>query len=415
MQKIKKTFLVLATSSVMLAVPAVYATGNGTSIVNSGDNTTVNTSTSQTSSVTVNNTNTATVDQNVNANSNTGNNTANSNISTGGTGTSILTGAAAVSTALSVAANNNTTAIGGVNPVSANMTDVTNTGDDANVNTTTSTNTSVQVNNTNMAQVSQSCGGGLEQPSLLFGFDLFHMGGCNANTGHNSANSNIGGAGITTGAAAVGVTMTDQLNKNRTLIGDPLVLNMGTGLLNDTSITNTGDDAVINTSATNTSDVGVNNLNEAMINQMVNANSNSGWNHANENIGGAHVMTGAAGVGVNLGTNVNTNTTGIGGGLGLLPVGANLNDFVNTGDDLLANTSISSNSSATLNNLSSLYTQQFVWQHSNSGHNYSSSNVGSTMLGTNGAGISVGLSSGGNTNTTVLGGFLNSLMSLLLM
>lgn len=405
MQKIKKTFLVLATSSVMLAGPAVFAAGNGTSIVNSGDNATVNTDTYQTSSVNVNNTNTASVDQNVNASANTGNNTADKNISTGGTGTSITTGAAGVSTALSVAANSNTTAIGGVNPASANMTDVTNTGDKANVNTSTTTNTSVLVNNTNSAEVSQSCGGGVG-PSLLT-LD-FQLGGCNANTGHNSANSNIGGAGITTGAAAVGVTMQDQLNRNRTLIGDPLTLDQGTGLLNTTSITNTGDNALVNTSANNTSTVGVNNTNEALIDQAVFADSNSGWNHANENIGGAHVLTGPAAVGVNFGVNANTNATGIGGGLGLLPMGANLNDVVNTGDNLLANTSVTSNSSALLNNTSSLLTEQFVWQHSNSGMNHSSSNVGSTTLGTNGAGIGVGLTSGGNTNTTVLGGFWNA-------
>lgn len=413
---IKKAFITAVSSALIFAAPVAFAS-DATTIVNSGDNATVFTSSNQNSSVAVNNSNTAEVSQMVNANVNTGDNTASHNISTGSLGTTVHTGDAGLTTNFAVNANNNATVIGMTNPASANLTDVTNTGDKALVNTSTNTNSSIQVNNSNSADVTQSCGG-----APLLSLDILGggngLGGCNANTGHNNANSNIGGAAITTGQAGIGVNMQTMVNKNQTVIGDPLGLgNEGSvgSLMDGTSITNTGDNATVFTSSNANSFVGVNNSNEALISQMLNANTNSGHNNANENIGGAEVMTGDAGITSNMGVAANTNATGIGNGFGMTPLMSNLNDFVNTGDNMLANTSTNANSNTTLNNSSALLSSQFVFTHSSSGENHTNSNVGLTLVGTNGAGVSNGMLIGGNTNTTVLGGLFNSLLSLLLM
>lgn len=411
---IRKYIAVAASSALIFAAPAVFA-ADATSIVNSGDNAMVNTSSNQNSSVNVNNTNTAVVSQMVNASTNTGDNSANKNISTGTTGTSIMTGDAGVTTNFNVNANRNTTVVGQTNPSSSNLTDITNTGDGANVQTSTNTNSAIQVNNTNSADVSQSCGG---ESIIPLGLNLLQsdsiLGGCSANTGDNHANSNIGGAAIGTGQAGIGVNMQTTVNRNQTVVGDPFGTESSGSVLDGTSITNTGDHAAVNTSSNTNSSVGVNNVNEAMIAQMLNGFANSGDNHASENIGGSAVMTGDAGITSNMNVNANNNATGIGSGFGMTPMMSNLNDFVNTGDSMDAQTSTNANSSATLNNVSSLLSSQFVFSHSNSGFNHTSSNVGMSLVGTSGAGVNDAMTTGGNTNTTILGGLLNSLLSLLM-
>lgn len=410
---IRKIIAVAASSALMFAAPIAFAS-DATTIVNSGDHATVFTSSNQNSSVNVNNTNTAVVNQMVNASASTGSNTANHNISTGTTGTSIVTGDAGLTANFNVNANRNTTLIGQTNPTSANLTDVTNTGDGANVNTSNNTTSAIQVNNTNRADVTQSCGG-MSLGLNLLSTDRLLGGGCSANTGDNHANGNIGGAAISTGQAGIGTNFQTTVNRNQTVIGDPLGMESSGSVLDGTSITNTGDNATVFTSSNNNSTVGVNNSNDAMISQMLDAFTNSGDNHANGNIGGSAVLTGDAGITSNMNVNANTNATGIGNGFGMTPLMSNLNDFVNTGDNMMANTSTNANSATTLNNTSALMSSQFVFTHSSSGDNHTNSNVGTSLIGTTGAGVNGSMSIGGNTNTTVLGGLLNSLLNLLLM
>jgi len=401
--KYMKTFFVLMVGLVMLGTPTAYAVGNDSSIVNSGDNATVNSSANQNSSVAVSNENTAVVTQNVNAHANTGGNDANGNIG----GTSMTTGNAGVEVLLKTDANNNTTGIAGASQKSANMTDVVNTGNNADINTSTNTNSSIGVSNSNNAVVSQSCGGYLGGLSLLGGM---FGGGCDANTGGNDMNDNIGGTHMSTGNAGIAVGADVKANKNNTLIGG----GAGNGtVLNGTTITNTGDDASVNASANDNQTVGVANYNTLFVEQVLNAHANTGYNDANDNIGPSAMTTGNAGIETLLGVHANSNATGIGGNL--FPVLANLDDVVNTGNDLTANTNVNSNSTVGLTGLNSLLSSQHVWEHSNSGHNDTNDNIGGASMGTHFAGVSVGMTSTGNTNANMFGGLLGSLLSMLMM
>lgn len=401
-KRLIQTFFVLMIGLVTLAAPAAYAVGNDTSVVNSGDDANINASVNQSSSVAVSNNNTAVVSQDVNAHSNTGHNEASGNIG----GSSIHTGNAGVNVLMETNANSNTTAIAGASQGSINMTDVVNTGDDADVNTSANTSSHTFVQNSNDAVVTQTCGsGGLMS---TFTFTMPH-GGCTANTGHNEANDNIGGAGITTGNAGIGLGMSSQLNDNKTVIGGA-----GNGLfINDTLITNTGDNADVNASVNDTHKVGVFNHNSAFVHQMLNAHSNTGYNDANDNIGGAGVLTGKAGVEMLMVTDANSNKTGIGSNLS--PLLSNIDDIVNTGDDLYSNTSTTSNSSAFLKSKNYLMSFQNIFEDSNSGHNDSNDNIGASTTLSNMAGVSVGMATSGNENANVLGNVLGSLLGFLLM
>jgi hypothetical protein len=400
----KSALFSLLTSTALIAMPMVAsAQVNSTSVVNSGDHANVNSATSQTSSTNVSNSNYANVDQFVNAHANTGGNSANGNIALNGGAASIVTGAAGVSTTMGVAANNNATIIGGTAPASSNLTDVVNTGDHASVNTNTSTDTAVNVANVNKAHVSQSCGGGFE---ALF-FD-HHNGGCDANTGNNDANNNIGGGSITTGAAAVGANFGVDVNHNTTGVGG----GVGEGIANAASIINTGDHASVDANAQSSSSVGVSNSNYASIWQSLHGNANTGHNDANSNIGGGSVTTSGAGVGAAFGVNANSNVTGVGSSLELMNLGGNLTDVVNTGDDFASSTGVNTSTSVNVANADSLFSEQSVWSHSSSGWNETDSNIGSAHVGTGLAGVGATFGLMGNTNATAIGGVLGSLVNL---
>lgn len=388
----------------MVAAPSALAVTNDTSVVNSGNNANVNSNTTQNTSATVTNTNTAVVDQVVNAHSNTGGNDANRNI--GGAG--ITTGNAGVDVMMTTQANKNTTALDmGMGGTSANTTDVVNTGDNSHVNTSTNTNSSTTVTNDNMATVTQSCGG-MGITDGLFGPMHMGMGGCSANTGGNDANRNIGGAGVTTGNAGIAVGMDNHLNQNMTAIAG----NNGAGLTNGTTITNTGNNANINSNATTNSSTSVANSNVASIMQWLDAHANTGYNDANRNIGGTGITTGAAGIEMLMGTHANSNTTGIGNGMSSAL--SNLDNVVNTGDNLNNGTSVLSNSSASLANLNTMVSSQHVYEYTNSGKNDANSNVGDPGIGTHFAGITLGMSTTANENGSLFGGLLGSLLNMFL-
>ena len=102
--------------------------------VNTGDDAVIDTEAEVETDVNVTNSNTATVTQSVVSNANTGNNTANGGIG----GSSITTGQALVGAGVSANTNSNLTALefGGSN-LASNLTDIVNTGDDAQVETET--------------------------------------------------------------------------------------------------------------------------------------------------------------------------------------------------------------------------------------------------------------------------------------
>jgi hypothetical protein len=376
---------ITAAAAFAIAVSPAIAAVNDTSVINSGDHVDVNSSTNTSSSTFVNNNNSAAVNQTVNASSNTGGNDANGNISLGGAGTSINTGAAAVNTALSVEANLNQTGISGGSTATSNLTDVVNTGDDLDVNTSANNANFVSVNNSNNAYVNQAVD-------------------AKANTGKNDANSNIGGGTINTSGAAVGTELGVKVNKNETAVGGLGAGSLTAGsLVNATSATNTGDWVDINTSANNSNAVFVSNYNSLYSDQYVNAKANTGYNDANSNIGGGDIHTGPAGVSTGASVEANHNATGIAGWLGSLSLSGNVGDFVNTGDDLEANTSVNNASFSDVLNTNELYSYQAVWEKSNSGKNDANFNIGHTFIGTNGAGVGTGLGLTANANWTGIG------------
>lgn len=391
MRKITKGLLSLLVTGALTFAPAAAfaATDNTTAVTNSGDNVTVNSNSSQTSSVTVNNTNSADVSQVIHASANTGGNSNSGNI---GGASSITTGSAGVAASLGVTANRNTTAISGVDPSSSNVTDVVNTGDNLHVNTGVSTGSSVNVNNSNSAAVEQ----------MLF---------AHTDTGHNSANDNIGlgGASVSTGNAGVAASFSTDLNRNETAV--MAGANTANTVANATLVTNTGDHVYVNTVNHDSSNVNVNNSNSAAIGQMFFGSSDSGWNGANDNIGGASVMSGNAGVLANFAANANSNLTGVGSMAD--PMSINFADVVNTGDHLHLNDGVNTQTNLAVNNTDSLATHQMSFQHSNTGYNYSSSNVGVTHVIGGSAGVAEGFSATGNSNTTILGNILSLLSGLM--
>jgi len=404
-----KKITLLATNILTVAVmtfsPAVaLAATNDTTVVNSGDDAKITTNATQSTNVRVNNDNTANVTQTVNASSNTGFNSADDNIGGG----SVKTGSANVGVAMDVAVNKNVTAISGLDTGGTNNTDIVNTGDNLEVETDTSSNTRVTVNNDNNARVTQSCGDNNRVEVLRLGN---HNNGCSANTGFNSADSNIGGGSVDTGNAGVGVEMGAAVNKNTTLIGGSSNGNGSSHLMNALSVVNTGDDADIDADASRNTRVTVNNNNRARVNQTVHAFANSGFNSADDNIGGGSVDTGNAGVGVSLGVKANSNLTGIDLGWGSHSM--NLNEIVNTGDDFEAETETTSRLRLVGDNNNSLTQLQNLFARSTSGWNSSESNIGGGDVDSGNTGTGGEFFVLSNSNQTWVGFLLSGLLDFM--
>ena len=286
-----------------LVTPAAFAATDMTSIVNSGDDTHVTTSSSTSTNVNVANTNVANISQQVQAHVNTGHNSADGNISTSGAGTSIMTGNALSQIGLNVDANENQTAIAVSNgDGDSNMTDIVNTGDDADINTSANSTTNVSVKSLNTAFVQQAA--------------KIH-----ANTGHNDADGNIGsGPSIHTGNAVAGVGFDVDVNNNTTAIG------LGGGMSslssheggNMTSIVNTGDDLDTDTNVHTSTSIHSSSKNMMSVMQRIMSHTNSGHNDADDNIGGSGMMTGGAGVQIGSAAEGNSNSSFLGNIMDLL-------------------------------------------------------------------------------------------------
>ncbi len=407
-----RKYLLLFVALFMLAaaIPgAARAEVNDTSVINSGDNAFVSSSATETTNINVQNTNTAFVNQEVNATANTGHNSADGNISLGGTAATINTGAAVVDASLSTVANSNTTAISLPSGLAtSNTTDIVNTGDNATVHTNTTSQTNIGVYNDNFAQVNQSCGGGGSMLPVtgLFQVNGSHHSGCNANTGHNTADDNIGGASIQTGNATVLADFDTKVNKNQTYIGG--YTGGAFGLVNNASILNTGDNASIFAHATRLTNLNVFNNNFASIWQNVNAKANTGWNFADDNIGGASIRTGNAVVGADLDVLANSNKTVI-GGHGVFPLSLNLLDIVNTGDWLETHANTTTHTNVNALNSNTLFDWQRLWARDNSGWNFAHDNIGGASVHSGLSFTGASLNSVSNQNVTLLGGLLDLL------
>ncbi len=201
---------------------------------------------------------------------------------------------------------------------SSASTEVTNTGDNVDVNTSSESNTEINVDNQNDANINQ------EVTAV-------------ANTGDNEASRNIsigGDAGmITTGDASVNVNGQVNANNNETVISGG---QGGGGASSD--VVNTGNDLDVSTTSTSNTLTMVNNDNTTTINQVTDAYANTGGNVADRNIsigGNAGVInTGNASTNVNYLVTANGNVTLIGGvSNGNGPGSGASIILTNTGDD----------------------------------------------------------------------------------
>jgi len=325
----------------------------------------------------------------VKSSSNTGYNTANGNISSGG-GTSITTGVATTAVQANASANSNTTLLGlGGSSVGSNMTEIINTGDDADIDTEVETETNIGVGNFNSAVMNQFVEG-------------------SANTGFNGASGNIGPAGLSTGNAQVGVELEALANENLTLIGGG---SANGGLGNSTIITNTGEDVEVETEVENETNIGISNINLMFANQAIFGSSNSGYNAANSNIGNTEVTTGSALLLSSLGLGGNTNATGIEASV-LSPNAENLVDIANTGDDLETESEMELETNLAVENTNSMLSSQIFLVSSNTGFSETSTNIGGSSVLSGASGTGAESSTSGNTNMTVIG-MLGTLLNLL--
>ncbi len=154
-----------------------------------------------------------------------------------------------------------------------------------------------------------------------------------ANTGHNTADKNMGAGNITTGDANIASNVINFLNNNIVagaqwlistvnIFGDmtgniilPREADLtGCGCFADISSGNIGNGADSSNSANTDVDntTLINNLNNANINNSINLDANTGGNTADKNMGDSSITTGNTTVDSNLVTIANTNAVGQG-------------------------------------------------------------------------------------------------------
>ncbi len=393
----------------------VMASAQTTAIVtNSGDHLDVDATSTQNTNVLVTNNNFADVTQTSKSVNDTGHNTANGNITVplnpcnpcqqggGGAGTTIQTGNATSLVNQGVTANSNNTGISlpsGTNGA-ANYTNVVNTGKYADIDTKATTNTNVLVTNNNTALVAQ---------------DSFSKN----NSGYNTANKNIGGGvGIMTGNAGSVTNQNVNVNSNATLV----VVQPGTpsapcgacggtgGAGNSTFVTNTGSHLDVDTKATTNMNVEVVNSNLLVASQKSGSFNNSGHNNVSSNVGGvAGVLTGDAMSLTNQDVAANRNQTAIVLGESAMPLGGAFLDLLNTGSHADLDVTAKTNTNLATINDNTLLLGQTQWNHSSSGYNYSSWNVGSSVTATGGAGSGTNQNTLSNSNNTIFGDLLGLL------
>lgn len=171
---------------------------NQTTVTNTGDDADVDTDVTSKSKVKVANYNFGVFNQFVNASANTGKNSAKKGIG----GTDMTTGDAGVLSAMEVEANTNVTGVSGsaLGPMSVNVFDIVNTGDDFDGDADSETEVKTKVKN----------GGYLNSYQSL----MLH-----SETGYNYVHGNVGTSSVGTGSGATGSSLLTGGNSNMTVLG----------------------------------------------------------------------------------------------------------------------------------------------------------------------------------------------------
>lgn len=280
-----KKIATMAVSAALLAaavIPAIAAAnncGNATTGPLSNNFCTIN----NTSNVSVNNVNDAQIENHVNAVSNTGNNTASWNT----LGGNVVTGNATLNATISNVANINTTTVTG-GPAAGN-----NSG--LNEITGPSSFNQAAINNLNRVNVSNSNTATVENRVDAV-----------SNTGDNAADYNTGPANVRTGVASLNIGVGNHVNDN----AQEITAGAGGTAPNTVGNSTTGPLSQNFATIDNASDVQVNNVNDLIVGNFVNALANTGRNSTSWTTLGGDIDTGvaAAGIGVETVGNINTTT-----------------------------------------------------------------------------------------------------------
>lgn len=227
----------------------------------------------------------------------------------------------------------------------------------------------------------------------------------NANTGHNSASYTTLGGSVQTGNATVNTTVSTVANVNTTQIS------AGAGMSGNTGLnTVTGPDSDNRVDISNRQRVDVWNSNTATVNNVVNANSTTGYNNADYNTGPSMVRTGLANTQVKVLNHVNDTATSITGGTNGSVVNTGLNST--TGPLSKDYIDIKNRFYVDVDNVNDMVLGNWVNTTANTGYNSASYTTMGGSVGTGRATVGVGLNNEGNINTTTvqtaMGSFANN-------
>ena len=330
---------------------------------------------------TVAQTNVANVNNNTTVNSNTGNNKANDNI---GGDVKVKSGDAKSNVTVQTSANTNTANVAGC--ACADNGDVLISGNGRNSDNT------VGLTQVNATGVSQSNVANVNNNTVV-----------NSNTGHNKANDNLGGdVEVESGMADSSVTIGTAVNSNAAQIGSG-VAGMGNGVSAKILGNGRNSDNSIVLALVNSSTVAQ--TNAANVNNNTVVNSDTGFNHANDNLAGeVSVESGKAKTDINVDTMANFNAAALAACGCDMTVTAKIANNLRDSDNTIA---------ATLSNAQAAFQTSVLngnnntESNSNTGHNKANDNGGSDLsdpqVTAGAADSSVDVSTSGNTNTVGTG------------
>lgn len=217
-----------------------------------------------------------------------------------------------------------------------------------------------------------------------------------SNTGGNSASRNTLGGMVQTGDATTDVAVVNSANINTNMI------DLGRGEGSNTagnSITGAGSGNFANIANTNA--VRVRNDNTAVLDNKVDAVSNTGNNMANENTdgGGGMVQSGDAQTVVSLANRANDSATSVSG---LANFGSNVVGNSITGADSTNRADIVNSNSVAVTNVSDAAVWNRVRARGNTGGNSASRNTLGGMVQSGDAGVDIEMLTDANINTTAI-------------
>jgi len=332
---------------------------------------------------TVAQTNVANISNNTTVNSDTGHNKASDNI---GGDVHVKSGAATTDVTVNNSANSNVANVANCGAC-GNGADVLISGNGRNSD-----------NKVGLTQVNAT---GIAQSNVA---NVSNNTTVNSNTGHNKANDNLGGdVNVTSGAADSSVNVGTAVNSNTAQIGGTGLVGMGSGVSARILGNGRNSDNTILLGLVNSASVAQSNV--ANVSNNTTVNSDTGFNRANDNLGGdVAVESGKANSDINVDTMANFNAAALAAcGCDMTvtaKIANNLRDSDNTIGASLSNaeaafqTSVLNGANNTLNN-------------SNTGHNKANDNGGSDLsdphVTAGPASSTVNVGTSGNTNTVGTG------------